>query len=106
MIEYPIGIQASDAALQSVEMDVAKRWEILIETIERAELEVATRLSVVKVDAELGAVNIERHLFLLGLVLVPAEEVLYIEGITQKYPSPSEVDTEFGTQRRREVEAL
>ena len=106
VIEYPVGIQSLDAAFQTVEVFVFQCRIVYSHIVEGTELEVASCLPVVEVDSEFGAVDVEGHLFLLGLVLVVAEEVLYIERVAQEYPSPSEVDAEFGSQARGEVETL
>ena len=97
MVEYPIGVQPLDTALQTIEVDTFKRWLVQVEAIGRAELEVAACFPVVKVDTEFGTIDVEGHLFFLGLVLVVAEEVFHIECISQKYPSPTEIDAQFGT---------
>ena len=96
VVEYPIGIQPSDATLKSVEMDVSQRRVFVVETFVRTELEVATRFPIIEVDAEFGTIDVERHFFLLGLIFVVTEEVFHIERVPQEYPSPAEVDAEFG----------
>jgi hypothetical protein len=74
---------------------VLEGWIVYTYVVERTELEVASRLPVIKVYTELGTIDVERHLFLLGLVLVVAKEVFNVERIAKEYPSPTEVYTEF-----------
>ena len=106
VIEYPIGIQSIDCTSQSVEMEVFQGLEFLWKTLDGTEFEVITSLSVLEVDAKFGTVNIERHFFFLGLVLVSSEQVFHIEGIAQENPTPTEVNAQFSTKAGREIKVL
>ena len=81
VIEYPVGIQSLDAAFQTIEMNVFQMGIIQIETFMRTELEVASRLSVIQVDTKFGTIEVERHFFLLGFVLVVAKKIFDVECI-------------------------
>lgn len=105
VIENPVGIQSFDVALEAVELRVCivlAQTEIFV----RRNFEITACFPVVKVYSEFGTIQIEYKLLPGSLVLSFPQEVFDVEGDSQKNPSPSEIDPQFGVDVRSKTQAL
>ena len=106
MIEDVVKIQAFNTTLKTIERYFSQSIRIdMITQIHSLNMIIITRLAPEQIHTQQTAVQTQVELLLAAMIILGID-MLQVEGITQEYPSPSQIRSQAPGRIRRKGDSL